>query len=439
MDVFRAGKRGYGSPMLLLIVADILAIFLSFSMAIWLRFASNRPGLDWFIEAMPYPASSFVFWVMVGMLAMGLYRVRQRPTTKEAVARVILAVVLGSLANILFFYMVPDFFVVGRGVMALAMLIACVMLAGIRLLMLRLIDDNPVKRRVLVVGAGDSASKISMLRRRSDRRRFEAVAYVALEGDRLRASELGIEPVVEEVEPGRENLFFSLDSGSPGRCLLLEGHTDVVSEGECGRWSVDPFGGELKEGRIYGRGSCDMKAGLAVALLTAAAFVALAGTGSSVVSWRLLARRWKPMISDIGAWNARLEAALSREAGGLPAPDGEPSSFELIAGWYEELPKWLKARRKGGMLREPGQWLLIFFAGYEAINLALGAASEMMHDDYKHAVGYLVVSAVLFGVAVAIYLRWRKTRNEEDNATVAEVNKRLQSLKAEMEKYLGGM
>ena len=86
--------------------------------------------------------------------------------------------------------------------------------------------------------------------------------------------ELGLEPTVEEVQPGRENLFFTLDSGVPGPCLLLEGHTDVVSEGERGRWSVDPFGGELKEGRIYGRGACDMKAGLAVNLLTAKALAA---------------------------------------------------------------------------------------------------------------------------------------------------------------------
>ncbi len=96
--------------------------------------------------------------------------------------------------------MVPDFFVVGRGVMALAMLIACVMLVGVRLVMLRLIDDNPVKRRVLVVGAGDFASKISMLRRRSDRRRFEAVAFVALDGDRQRAAELGIEPIIDAAD-----------------------------------------------------------------------------------------------------------------------------------------------------------------------------------------------------------------------------------------------
>ncbi|MEZ5561410.1 MAG: TIGR03013 family PEP-CTERM/XrtA system glycosyltransferase [Gammaproteobacteria bacterium] len=198
--MFRAGKRGHGNPMVILLVVDFLAAALAFCLAMWLRFARSGESLDWYVEATPYPASSFVFWVMVGMLAMGLYRVRQRPTTKEAVARVILAVVLGSLANILFFYMIPGFFVVGRGVMALAMIIAGVMLIGVRLMMLRLIDDNPVKRRVLVVGAGDSASKISMLRRRSDRRRFEAVAYVAIDGDRQRASELGIEPVIDTGE-----------------------------------------------------------------------------------------------------------------------------------------------------------------------------------------------------------------------------------------------
>jgi succinyl-diaminopimelate desuccinylase len=92
--------------------------------------------------------------------------------------------------------------------------------------------------------------------------------------------ELGLEPTVETVQPGRENLFFTLDSGSPGPCLLLEGHTDVVSEGDRARWSVDPFGGELKDGRIYGRGACDMKAGLAVNLVAAKALLA------SGVGWR---------------------------------------------------------------------------------------------------------------------------------------------------------
>lgn len=79
--------------------------------------------------------------------------------------------------------------------------------------------------------------------------------------------ELALEPVVEEVQPGRENLWLELPSGKPGPCLLLSGHTDVVSEGDRGLWSVDPFGGEVRGGRLYGRGACDMKAGLAVNMM----------------------------------------------------------------------------------------------------------------------------------------------------------------------------
>ena len=83
--------------------------------------------------------------------------------------------------------------------------------------------------------------------------------------------EIGIKPIIEEVQEGRENVVATLDSGSQGPCLMLEGHTDVVSEGSRDAWSHDPFGGEIADGRIYGRGSCDMKAGIAVALVTARA------------------------------------------------------------------------------------------------------------------------------------------------------------------------
>ncbi|MFP4268576.1 MAG: M20 family metallopeptidase, partial [Spirochaetaceae bacterium] len=81
----------------------------------------------------------------------------------------------------------------------------------------------------------------------------------------------GITPLREEVEPGRENLIVEIDSGKPGRCLMLEGHTDVVSEGDRSLWKHDPFGGEVEDGKLYGRGSCDMKAGVAVNMLIAKA------------------------------------------------------------------------------------------------------------------------------------------------------------------------
>jgi succinyl-diaminopimelate desuccinylase len=104
----------------------------------------------------------------------------------------------------------------------------------------------------------------SVIRPETENTEAEAVSFIR----RWLHKELEIEAAVEEVEPGRENLVATVDSGKPGPCLMLEGHTDVVSEGDRCRWSVDPFGGELKEGRLYGRGSCDMKAGLAVHLVT---------------------------------------------------------------------------------------------------------------------------------------------------------------------------
>jgi len=85
--------------------------------------------------------------------------------------------------------------------------------------------------------------------------------------------ELGVEPLIEEVVPGRENIIVTFDSGRAGPCLMFEGHTDVVSEGNPDLWQHDPFGGTIDDGKIYGRGSCDMKAGLAVNLLTVKAML----------------------------------------------------------------------------------------------------------------------------------------------------------------------
>jgi len=56
-----------------------------------------------------------------------------------------------------------------------------------------------------------------------------------------------------------------------GRDLLLDGHIDVVPPGERSSWAVDPWRGALRDGRVYGRGACDMKAGLCAALFAAKA------------------------------------------------------------------------------------------------------------------------------------------------------------------------
>src|SRR5205814_9996020 len=57
--------------------------------------------------------------------------------------------------------------------------------------------------------------------------------------------------------------------GGPGPVVHLNGHIDVVPAG--GGWTVDPFAAVVRDGRIYGCGTCDMKAGIAAAVFAAEA------------------------------------------------------------------------------------------------------------------------------------------------------------------------
>jgi len=83
----------------------------------------------------------------------------------------------------------------------------------------------------------------------------------------------GLPVEIQEVAPGRPNVLAWVGEKGPGRrCLLLEGHTDVVTEGDPNDWTRPPFAAEMSDGRIYGRGAADMKSGLAAAMVALAAF-----------------------------------------------------------------------------------------------------------------------------------------------------------------------
>jgi succinyl-diaminopimelate desuccinylase len=71
----------------------------------------------------------------------------------------------------------------------------------------------------------------------------------------------------EEVAPGRSNVWSVWEGDRPGKTLLFEAHTDVVTEGSSGEWYHAPFGAERAGGRIYGRGTCDTKGNLAAAVV----------------------------------------------------------------------------------------------------------------------------------------------------------------------------
>ena len=68
-----------------------------------------------------------------------------------------------------------------------------------------------------------------------------------------------------------DNLYARLGDGSPNFCFA--GHTDVVPTGELDGWSVDPFGAEVTDGVLYGRGASDMKGAIASFVAAVAGFL----------------------------------------------------------------------------------------------------------------------------------------------------------------------
>lgn len=96
-------------------------------------------------------------------------------------------------------------------------------------------------------------------------------------GGRLKAHGFETEFIRAVGTPGdserypRWNLIAKRAGATSGECVHFNSHTDVVEVGQ--GWTQAPFGGALVDGKIYGRGSCDMKGGLAASIIAAEAFV----------------------------------------------------------------------------------------------------------------------------------------------------------------------
>src|SRR5215831_15904324 len=153
----------------------------------------------------------------------------------------------------------------------------------------------------------------------------------------------GIEYRVIAPQETMPNIVATFEAGKPGRHLALNGHIDVFPVGDGEGWTRDPWGGALVDGRIYGRGACDMKCGTTASIFT---YLYL-----QELREELHGRLTLSAVSDeetFGPWGARYLSEHHPEVFGDCCLNSEPSSpWTLRFG--EKGPLWLEftVRTKG--------------------------------------------------------------------------------------------
>ena len=138
---------------------------------------------------------------------------------------------------------------------------------------------------------------------------------------------------IDKPDPGRPQVLATLP-GSDGRPpLILNGHMDVVPPGDHSKWVHDPFSGLMKDGRIHGRGSCDMKGGVGVALEVARVIQqsGIEPKGDLVLAFAMGEETAEPGTISI------LEAAGYKEGFGIVL---EPTDFKVAVAekglaWFQ--------------------------------------------------------------------------------------------------------
>ena len=159
---------------LLLGVIEFLVAFFSLLAGYYMRFSHRGPDFAEVPEALGYTALTYAVSMIISMMSVGMYQ-RGLPFTAGLLVRIGLSFLIASVAMSVMFYLFPHL-VVGRGIMAYAMLFTFVGVIGLRSLFVRLTESEAQSTNVLVLGTGRQAKMIADLEPRQPG--FRVVGYI---------------------------------------------------------------------------------------------------------------------------------------------------------------------------------------------------------------------------------------------------------------------
>ena len=169
--------------LVLLVVIEQSLLALSMNAAVYLRFAGTPDavvgvGHNQFLRSMVFASV-----ITLAMAALGQYQAHLRVSWFGVLARQAVAFFIGALSLSITYYLLPQIYV-GRGVVGMALALGFVSVVIFRALFLRLVEVEALKRRVLILGAGNRALQLhNLVRRRSDRRGFTLVGFLPARGE----------------------------------------------------------------------------------------------------------------------------------------------------------------------------------------------------------------------------------------------------------------
>jgi len=182
VDSVRIFKHYVRIPFILLGIGEFVVMSLSISAAAFIIFNHNSHQLSVYFDSSLISALIYALTMTLSMVAIGLYQARLREGILGFLLRLSAALFLGTVVLSLIFYLFPSLFL-GRGVLLLAEVISFVGIALIRNV-IYFSGSQIFKKNILVLGAGERASSITELRRKSDQVGFNIIGYIHVRGEK---------------------------------------------------------------------------------------------------------------------------------------------------------------------------------------------------------------------------------------------------------------